>query len=75
MNDIIDRVAKAIEQASQPPGQKDYTILMENCARAAIEAMREPTEAMLQAQFGKDGPRACWEAMIDAALVSNGERQ
>jgi hypothetical protein len=36
MGDLIERVARAIDEASQPPGQKDYTILMENAARAAI---------------------------------------
>ena len=40
MSEMIDRVAKAIDGASQPPGQKDYKLLMENAARAAIEAMR-----------------------------------
>ena len=39
-------------------------------ARAAIEAMREPTEAMRAARFrvrGRGG-QAEWEAMIDQAL-------
>lgn len=42
-------------------------------ARAAIEAIREPTEAMLEAQFGQAGPLNCYRAMIDAALGSKGE--
>lgn len=40
-------------------------------ARAAISAMREPTEAMLKAADGhwfEGHPRDCWQAMIDAAL-------
>lgn len=49
------------------------------CARAAIQAMREPTEAMLNAardwserKYGKpvgnDAAIGCLQAMIDAAL-------
>lgn len=49
-------------------------------ARAAIEAMREPTEAMVEADmplggygFGDDvysaDPKEVWQAMIDAALA------
>lgn len=47
------------------------------CARAAIEAMREPTPAIVDAGFDfMDAYRAdiaayareCWQAMIDAAL-------
>lgn len=77
MNEIIERVAKAIEKASQPPGQKDYKILMENAARAAIEAMRKPTDAMKRSGAlcmpdydpSVDDAQICWEAMIDAALL------
>lgn len=46
MNEMLKRVAEAIDHASQPPGRPDYKMLMENCARAAIEAMREPTGEM-----------------------------
>jgi hypothetical protein len=43
-------------------------------ARAAIEAMREPTDAMLGAGEGEthDDPAPVWAAMIDRAL-SEGE--
>lgn len=37
-------------------------------ARAAIEAMREPTDGMLEARFGNDA-LGCWQDMIDAALA------
>jgi hypothetical protein len=43
-------------------------------ARAAIEAMREPTDAMISDGWltsdrdGWDGPGTCWNWMIDAAL-------
>jgi len=84
MSEMIERVAKAIEAASQPPGQKDYKILMENAARAAIEAMREPTDSMIVEAMttayptvaeaggvleqGRAAARLEWQAMIDAAL-------
>jgi hypothetical protein len=43
-------------------------------ARYAVKAMREPTEAMLQAtndledDFSRGSPIKIWQAMIDAAL-------
>ena len=37
-------------------------------ARAAIEAMREPTPAMLKATFEDEDGEVIWHAMIDAAL-------
>lgn len=49
MSEMIKRAAKAIDEASQPPGQMDYSILMENAARAALQAIREPTQEMLEA--------------------------
>jgi hypothetical protein len=44
-------------------------------ARAAIEAMREPTEAMAKGAWDRADdnyliPEAVWRAMIDAALSS-----
>lgn len=51
-------------------------------ARAAIRAMREPTEAMKNAGYRLDGgtpydvPAGCeahWQAMIDAASTPEGE--
>ena len=69
MSEMIDRVARAIEEASQPPGRPDYALLMRNCAIAAIESMREPTAAMLDA--GPPEPymdKDVWAKMIDAAL-------
>lgn len=70
---MIERVAKAIDAASQPAGKPDYKILMENCARAAIEAMREPTERMLAAGMKEEGVDLLseWKAMIDDALKDN----
>lgn len=81
MNEIVERVAKAIDDASQPPGRPDYKMLMENSARAAIEAMREPTEDMIEkgmwsrSENGQYSPRdiavTIYKAMIDAALAQS----
>lgn len=79
MSEMIERVAKAIF-ADRYPGEdwKDYQ-KRDYCghARAAIEAMREPTEAMMAA-VDCAGVKAEWlsgkawaagyRAMIDAAL-------
>jgi len=90
MSEMIERVAEAIYLAhiknyaglaKQPEGkweqladwQKDYGRAQ---ARAAIEAMREPTDAMIEAgwQDGMAGfgeGEECepvWHAMIDEAL-------
>jgi hypothetical protein len=65
---MIERVAKAINDAMLQHG--DYK--PDELARAAIEAMREPSEEMVFAgdAFEPDGisAEAIWIAMIDAAL-------
>ena len=66
MNEMINRVAKAI-------ALRDTTDEFA-MARAAIEAMREPTDKMLSAADYsgslEEGSSAlgCWQAMIDEAL-------
>jgi hypothetical protein len=81
MSEMIKRVADAI--ADLPNGIMD----VEQVARTAIEAMREPTEAMLDAvshyvdgggeqypiRVGSDDSQAIWRAMIDAALAEVSE--
>lgn len=70
MSEMIDRVAAAL---SQPDRDQ---------ARAVIEAMREPTPAMVEALFGPDDDQTgrtvqrspdeiafIWRVMIDAALT------
>ena len=49
-------------------------------ARAAVEAMREPTEAMISSGYGvwwgsdgHDDSRAIWPAMIDTILTEKPE--
>jgi hypothetical protein len=80
MNEMIKRVAKAIEDyhdkdAWSPYERIGHVVALE-CARAAIAAMREPTEAMCDAaneavfQGGQppSQPDIVWPAMIDASL-------
>ena len=90
MSEMVERVARAIWQESV--GRADWykwetfrpdawgRCLSMAQARAAIEAMREPTEAMIEAARNEDDPGFCdepgfaaphkdaWQAMIDAAL-------
>lgn len=69
-NEMIERVAKAIEKAL------GYGLIGPNTvARRCIEAMREPTEAMtLQGMLAfvaieeQYQPNATYKTMIDAAL-------
>ena len=87
-SEIIERVARAIYEGRNGPGcrawgsqpashQEPYL----KDARAAIEAMREPTEAMLDAGkwvsplYDDPTPAAVeyWETMIEAALTSPSE--
>lgn len=67
MSEMVERVALAILK-SRSEGYGPHTQ-----ARAAIEAMREPTEAMARAPTAlADWEDSCaevvWDAMIDAAL-------
>lgn len=81
MSEMIERVAKHIYDGRNGRGCKPWGHLPRAHqepylvdARAAIEAMREPTEAMEEAALDvrplmmPDTPRELWEAMIDAAL-------
>jgi len=79
MSAMVDRVARAIGvreaeiMLGAPPGVCADT---RELARAAIAAMREPTDAMVDAavEFTSDAPTGrrqsvrVWQAMIDAAL-------
>lgn len=78
MSEMVDLVVKALWSAQQDSArQKPLTvaehIAYECMARAAIDAMREPTEAMLNAGMKAVGYLNCggrteWQAMIDEAL-------
>jgi len=77
MSEIVERVAKAIMGAENPDALDQYTEM----ARAAIEAMREPTQDMRLAGVAEwckpDATlehestlvfNVIWRAMVDAAL-------
>ncbi len=73
---MIERVARAINAEAEGPdgrGWNDEDLRTKaNCraeARAAIEAMREPTEEMLRSVLlSREIAGQVWQAMIDAAL-------
>ncbi len=73
---MIERVANALREELQKIGYGVGTInagqLSDALARAAIEAMREPTEEMWLADGLVDHmhPTDAWEIMIDAALAN-----
>ena len=84
---MVETVAEAIWDSQSPPGAPPYHHLnnMEKfqvslIARDCIKAIREPTEAMIEAGFraeeeatSADGSPVpfIWRAMIDAALEEN----
>jgi len=79
---MVERVARAIRQECEGCDPRDDKAF-ESAARAAIAAMREPTERIV-AQGGRfcgderGNPdelqaRHLWEIMIDAALEQRGE--
>lgn len=70
MSEMVKRVCAAIDGA-----YSHGDLSWEKCARAAIEAMREPTEEMVQAANHMTGYsleneyiKQEWRAMIDEAL-------
>ena len=92
--EMVERVAEAIRESIKAqmdghpiPGDvapdswtaSGGTVDCVLIARAAIEAMREPTEAMLRQavadadeyRFGQHEARHAWLAMIDSALTSH----
>lgn len=79
MSEMIERVAQAQAEAILAAGHfsrlRDGTATRDSTqaawhavARAAIEAMREPTEAMRQEAFWAEGVEGVWHSMIEAAL-------
>lgn len=82
MNEMIERVARALfeeewdDKSSDPweSAEEDEREAWRKSARAAIEAMREPTAAMEDAMEGVTeygghiSPSNAWHAAIDAAL-------
>ncbi len=82
MSEMVERVAKAMCDAEMGHGifeaYKVHRDSYMTLARVSIEAMREPTEAMVDAANALDRveagllmvatPNRAWEAMIDEAL-------
>jgi hypothetical protein len=80
MTDIVERVARAIRrQKFERTGRlrclDETSVTPEELgeARAAIAAMRDPTDAMVDAAYafssGEGIPETMWTVMIDAALM------
>ena len=67
MSSMIERVAQALQQEMGTAPFDEATSFA--LARAAIAAMREPTEDMLDAWARAPGAiKGGWQGMIDAAL-------
>ena len=75
MSEMVERCAMAMHKAGFFPN----VIPWEKCAeayreerrmfaRAAIEAMREPTAEMVVAAWRSEGTSEIWQAMIEEAL-------
>jgi hypothetical protein len=67
MSDMVKRVGRAIWLKLSGPELDEC----EEAARAAIEAMRDPTDKMVldgAMAAANENPHEVWEAMIDAAL-------
>lgn len=73
MNEMIERVAKAIHNKALERGELISSLIINHLAVAAIEAMKEPTEEMIgnnpyyDDEFDLDGEEI-YKAMIEAAL-------
>jgi hypothetical protein len=71
MSEMVRGVALAIEEARGTP-RDEPTPVAWKMARAAIAAMREPTEEMAQsgwaALYDDEPPEDIWGVMINAAL-------
>lgn len=74
MSEMVERVAKAIVEVNGNTEGLTFSELSRAMARAAIESMREPSEAMLAAFNDHCDEGGCclvktgYRAMIDAAL-------
>ena len=67
MSSMIERVAQALQQEMGTAAFDEPASLA--LARAAIAAMREPTEEMIDGWIRAPGAiKGGWQAMIDAAL-------
>jgi hypothetical protein len=70
ITEMQERVTRAILPAFEHISDKEYRKTIAGCwARAAIEAMREPTDEIKYCE-GYPGENN-WRAIIDAALTSS----
>ncbi len=79
MNEMVDRVALAMMKANDlerlppewfsglPPSEQTE-FAYRKLARAAIAAMSDPTDAMVDETNDMDDAAAIWRTMIEAAL-------
>ncbi|MBN9034971.1 MAG: hypothetical protein J0H53_02785 [Rhizobiales bacterium] len=81
-NEMVERVARRLaagryahvggaDAETLVKGKPNWMSCVDD-ARTAIEAMREPTDAMVDAAYGRERTgteRGNWRAMIDAALT------
>lgn len=78
MSKMLERVAVAIGMADGYVSKPVMRERFAKAARAAIEAMLEPTDAVLAGYVEEDGsPRDAydaWQAMINAALSDTKEQ-
>jgi hypothetical protein len=76
MSEMVDRVAEALKTAYRAGGRHSPNPQLDDdidayIARAAIAAMREPTQAMVDAPgnpYNRHEFENNWKAMIDEAL-------
>lgn len=69
MKSMVERVARALTEQSRFRSESCPTFEMTLAeARAAIEAMREPTDAMVDAADAAIAFHQQWRLAIDAAL-------
>lgn len=71
MSEMIERVAKAMAEAAGFCWENCTQSQWKRDAKAGIEAMRQPTDAMLNAAMWQKGQQSyadVWQTMIDAAL-------
>lgn len=76
MTTMVEKVARAICLAANDGKTDEGFPMYEGLARAAIEAMKDPTEAMLDAGNDADGYDVyvgVWLAMIVSALKEEGQ--
>ncbi len=65
---MIERAAKAMEERRRELIGQPLARIWDELAKAAIEAIREPTDGMLARGDFYESTLCKWEEMIDAAL-------